>query len=263
MTIEHFKQYFKKVIRIIEEFDFNNILSNDLNLKSEHKKMNQLSSTEVKEMFFECLFTDFYWENLNKYELEKVYLFALDYQSELFKPTLEYFKNRRTKIENEEIPELPPSREEIYQNVVNLINRLKPIVGTEAANIEQLTPPTETKSVRLKAQLSKYGFFDLPKVKQLSEQNKLSLIELISTKGLPYNIAMFDFLQFIEFLEKKYFNSKRELNKEVSKWFDGDKEGRAVKGNISVLLKNTTENKSRYTAHKHKENVIKDYELLK
>ena len=85
----------------------------------------------------------------------------------------------------------------------------------------------------------------------------------IAESGLPYAIAMFDYLEFIPYLEKKHFDSKYKLNREVSKWFDSDKDGRAVKGNISSLLKNTTENKDRYTAYKHKENVIKDYELLK
>lgn len=131
--------------------------------------------------------------------------------------------------------------------------------------IEKALPPhpIKTKADVLKEQLSQYGFFELEKVKTLSEQSKVSIIEKIAESGLPYAIAMFDYLQFIPYLEKKHFDSKYKLNREVSKWFDSDKEGRAVKGNISSLLKNTTENKDRYTAYKHKENVIKDYELLK
>lgn len=123
--------------------------------------------------------------------------------------------------------------------------------------------PIKTKADILNEQLSQYGFFELEKVKTLSEQSKVSIIEKIAESGLPYAIAMFDYLQFIPYLEKKHFDSKYKLNREVSKWFNSDKEGRAVKGNISSLLKNTTENKDRYTAYKHKENVIKYYELLK
>lgn len=115
----------------------------------------------------------------------------------------------------------------------------------------------------MKEQLSQYGFFELEKVKTLSEQSKVSIIEKIAESGLPYAIAMFDYLEFIPYLEKKHFDRKYKLNKEVSKWFDSDQEGRAVKGNINSLLKNSTENKDRYTAYKHKENVIKDYKLLK
>lgn len=148
---------------------------------------------------------------------------------------------------------------------------LKEWFADEKRFIDEVTPivkalppqPIKTKANILKEQLSQYGFFELEKVKTLSEQSKVSIIEKIAESGLPYAIAMFDYLQFIPYLEKKHFDSKYKLNREVSKWFDSDKEGRAVKGNISSLLKNTTENKDRYTAYKHKENVIKDYELLK
>ena len=141
---------------------------------------------------------------------------------------------------------------------------LNPSTIQQQPNIEPLPPqPIKTKADILKEQLSQYGFFELEKVKTLSEQSKVSITEKIAESGLPYAIAMFDYLQFIPYLEKKHFDSKYKLNREVSKWFDSDKEGRAVKGNISSLLKNTTENKDRYTAYKHKENVIKDYELLK
>lgn len=148
---------------------------------------------------------------------------------------------------------------------------LKEWFADEKRFIDEVTPivkalplqPIKTKADILNEQLSQYGFFELEKVKTLSEQSKVSIIEKIAESGLPYAIAMFDYLQFIPYLEKKHFDSKYKLNREVSKWFDSDKEGRAVKGNISSLLKNTTENKDRYTAYKHKENVIKDYELLK
>jgi hypothetical protein len=148
---------------------------------------------------------------------------------------------------------------------------LKEWFADEKRFIDEVTPlvkalppqPIKTKADILNEQLSKYGFFELEKVKTLSEQSTVILIEKIAESGLPYAIAMFDYLQYIPYLEKKHFDSKYKLNREVSKWFDSDKEGRAVKGNISSLLKNTTENKDRYTAYKHKENVINDYEQLK
>lgn len=148
---------------------------------------------------------------------------------------------------------------------------LKEWFADEKRFIDEVTPivkalppqPIKTKADILKEQLSQYGFFELEKVKTLSEQSKVLIIEKIAESGLPYAIAMFDYLQFISYLEKKHFDSKYKLNREISKWFDSDKEGRAVKGNISSLLKNTTENKDRYTAYTHKENVIKDYEPLK
>lgn len=140
----------------------------------------------------------------------------------------------------------------------------KKFIDEVTSIVKALPPqPIKTKADILKEQLSQYGFFELEKVKTLSEQSKVSIIEKIAESGLPYAIAMFDYLEFIPYLEKKHFDSKYKLNREVSKWFDSDKEGRAVRGNISSLLKNTAKNKGRYTAYKHKENVIKYYELLK
>lgn len=157
------------------------------------------------------------------------------------------------------------NEEQRYRDILKKwFNRQKRFIDEVTPIVKALPPqPIKTKADILNEQLSKYGFFELEKVITLSEQSKVSIIEKIAESGLPYAIAMFDYLQFISYLEKKHFDSKYKLNREVSKWFDSDKEGRAVKGNISSLLKNTTENKDRYTAYKHKENVIKDYELLK
>lgn len=155
---------------------------------------------------------------------------------------------------------------EILLNYVKVqlsyINELIEYINSELAKIP--TPQqTETKTDKIKSELGKYGFFELPKVKQISEQSKQSLIELISTKGLPYSIAMFDFLDFLNHIKNEHFKTKYKLNIEVAKWFNSDKEGRAVKGNISSLSDYSTENKSKYTAHTHKETVIKDYQKLK
>jgi hypothetical protein len=119
----------------------------------------------------------------------------------------------------------------------------------------------ETKTDKLKGELIKYGFFELSIVKQLSEPNKQSLIELLSTNNLPYCIAMFEYLGFLKHLKAKYFNSDKNLFKEVSNWFDVT--DRAVKGNIYVLDDFSNENKARYTAHLQKQIVQRDYEKLK
>ena len=124
-------------------------------------------------------------------------------------------------------------------------------------------PKAETKANILREELYQYGFFELEKIKTLSEQSKISIVENIAENSLPYAIAMFDYLQFISHLEKKHFDTKDKLNKEISKWFNSDKDGRAVRGNINSLIKQSTENKNRYTAHLHKEDVKNYYEQLK
>jgi len=158
-----------------------------------------------------------------------------------------------------------PNEEQRYRTI------LKEWFADEKRFIDEITtlikalPPqqNETKSDKLKAELGKYGFFELTAVKPLSEPNKQNLIELISSNDLPYNIAMFDYLGFLTHLKKEHFTINTKLHKEISRWFNSDKEGRAVKGNISTLLEYTTESKSRYTAHKHKETVKNNYQILK
>jgi len=120
---------------------------------------------------------------------------------------------------------------------------------------------TETKTDKLKAELGKYGFFELPKVKQLSEPNKQNLVELISTNDLPYSIAMFEYLGFLKHLRAEHFTTDYKLFKAVARWF-GITE-RAVKGNIYVLNEHSKENRTRYTADQQKQTVQKDYEKLK
>ena len=95
----------------------------------------------------------------------------------------------------------------------------------------QMQPfPTETKDEMLKAKLGEYGFFELPMVKQLSEPNKQSLIELITSNEMPYGIAMFDYLGFLKHLKAKYLKIDSKLFKEISKWFEVVE--RTVSGNI-------------------------------
>jgi hypothetical protein len=123
------------------------------------------------------------------------------------------------------------------------------------------THETETKTDKLKAQLIKYGFFELPKVKKLSESAKQSLVELISRNGLPYNIAMFDFLGFVRHLKAEHFTTDYKLFKAVAIWFGVSP--RTIKGNVYVLNEKSNENRTRYSANQQKEKVQKDYIELK
>lgn len=130
--------------------------------------------------------------------------------------------------------------------------------------VQELPPqPLKTKADLLNEYLREYSFFELEKVKVLSERSQNTLIEKISENGLPYAIAMFDYLDFLDHLKNKYFKTNTKLHKEISNWLHGDEEGRAVKGNINVLNEKSNENRARYTAHSHKENVKRDYESLK
>jgi hypothetical protein len=121
--------------------------------------------------------------------------------------------------------------------------------------------PIKTKSEILKEKLYQYGFFELEKVKVLSEESKVSLIELMAESSLPYQIAMFHYLGFLENLEMQYFETGNKLFEGIATIINS--QARSIKGNISVLKLYSKEDRSRYTADKHKETVIIDYEQLK
>lgn len=123
------------------------------------------------------------------------------------------------------------------------------------------TQQIETKTNKLKVELGKYGFFELPMVKQLSEPSKQDLVELISTNDLPYIIAMVEYLGFLKHLKAEHFSTDNKLFKAVAKCLEGAE--RAVRGNIYVLSEISRENRTRYTAHQQKQKVQKDYEALK
>lgn len=120
----------------------------------------------------------------------------------------------------------------------------------------------KTETDQLKVILTKYGFFNLSMVENLSEANKNKIVELLNSNKIPYRIAMFNFLGYIEYLKNEHFKIKKDLNVKLSNWFNSDKDGRNIRGNINSLSTVTNENKTRYTAYKYKEKVQKDYKTL-
>jgi hypothetical protein len=151
-----------------------------------------------------------------------------------------------------------------YSGIVNKVEeqvKKYPQLFATFDKCEHTPPPEQTKTDKLKAELGKYGFFELSKVKQLSEPNKQSLVELININGLPYGIAMFEYLGFIKHLKAEHFAADYKLFKAVAKCFNVT--DRAVKGNFYVLNKFSKENRTRYTADKQWQTVQKNYEALK
>ena len=117
--------------------------------------------------------------------------------------------------------------------------------------------------------LSKYGFFDLPKVKLKTEIE--ALVNFLYEKELPYQIAFLHYLGFIEHLNKDkdlVTHIKRDtylarvlILRDLSAIAtEGNR--RDIRGNINIINKNSTE-KTRYKSYKYKENVINDYAILK
>jgi hypothetical protein len=130
-----------------------------------------------------------------------------------------------------------------------------------AEAISNNLPPqqTETKTDKLKADLGEYGFFEMPKVKELSEPNKQSLIELISKNLMPYGIAMFDYLGFCEYLDREQ-GTKYKANYILSKLYNEKaKDGTSAKHYRRSLIKPLP----RYKAGEYKQTVKTDYQKLK
>ena len=119
----------------------------------------------------------------------------------------------------------------------------------------------EIKSEILHNSLLKYGFFNLSKVKILTQKNQSKLLEYLCSNQVPYCIAMFDFLDFLSYLEKNHFNKKKDLFKPLAELLESNE--RTVKGNIYALDEYSNENRIRYSSAKYKEKVINDYEILK
>src|SRR5574344_942612 len=128
-------------------------------------------------------------------------------------------------------------------------------VGSTNAIVEDKNPISvsmlQTKSELLKSKLSEFGFFNLSKIKILSPDKQILLVEKMVAKGIPYTIAMFEYVEFFKHIDFEHFSKISDRNKEVADWFNTDE--RSIRGNKNVLDKGTTENKNRYTAHLHKE----------
>lgn len=142
-----------------------------------------------------------------------------------------------------------------FEDEKRFIAELIPIVGN-------LDTPEEKPDLLLSG-LHEYGFFELSKVRELASYKIKDLVDLIRKNSIPYKIAMFEYLGFIELIDKRLNRIITKRNRVISKWFNSDKNGRTVKGNISSLFAKSNEDKERYTAHLHKQTVEKDYQNLK
>jgi hypothetical protein len=122
--------------------------------------------------------------------------------------------------------------------------------------------PQATKADILREHLAGHGFFELPKLSGISDQGRTELISKMSNKGLPYQVAMFDHLGFIDYLLMEKCNSiKLQAYKLIGKILDKGADG--VKKNILALNPMSQIDKNRYTAHLYIESVKNDIELLK
>jgi len=244
---------------------------------------------EGKNYIWQYSFTQFYDSYLSSETGEPTYGIQTEWQLKCFKKqfneNIKQLKIKRMEAYSLELDNLPPLaakdkvsrqlREIKRKRLLAEIGGAKPTEWDDwlqkylseeklfiAERNDDTTPPkAETKTNKLQAELSKHGFFELPMVKQLSEQNQRTLVEQISINGFPYSIAMFDLLGFLKHLKIEYFLTDYKRFKAIAKWFDVNE--RTVKGNIYVLNEQSKEDRKRYTADQQKETVQNDYEKLK
>lgn len=141
-----------------------------------------------------------------------------------------------------------------------LLETNEQLIINEIENIQRTAfIKTDTVFTPLLNALNNYGFYKLDKVIKLSTEGQNDLTNMLLNNKLPYCIAMFEYLGFLRHLEKNYFPEKYKLYKEIALWFNSDKDGRTVKGNISSLVRPT----ERYTAYIHVKDAQNDYHSLK
>lgn len=119
----------------------------------------------------------------------------------------------------------------------------------------------EIKQSKLKSKLEEFGFLSIDKIQTLEAGSIGKIYQLLSDNNLPYKIALIDYLGFFEYLYKQHCHTKDNAYLKLSEILNEDY--RSVKGNLLVLNSSSKENRTRYTAHNHKENVERDYQSLK
>lgn len=131
---------------------------------------------------------------------------------------------------------------------------VKDILG----EIEDEIEPQELKFNSFKYSIQQNGFFDLPKVQELSPDKQAELIKYILISR-PKGVAMFDVLDYFTFLDD-FFKTKEKTNKFVNRLYKHDsKDGTEVRKLRSSLVKPN----ERYNAEKYKKESEKYYHSLK
>lgn len=142
------------------------------------------------------------------------------------------------------------------QNEKEYFKEIEPLIKKVEVKIE----PNKTDKIR--QEFLRFGFGEIPLVKKLSQGQLDGLFALIGQNELPYQIAMLKYLGFLEHLSNQHFNSQFEMIKHLGRWLSIENH-RGIKGNLHVLNPKSNEDRNRYTAHLHKEEVEKDYQNLK
>jgi hypothetical protein len=270
-TIKELKATFKgvdmpKINRIIRDI--------------EEKAMHNYSSIEVHN-YFKKLTNDFQLSEMQIVLNDMIAFRDIEFFEDLDVLTMKKYRNEGWDIPTCEYESRRTGKISIITDTKKMRRRVFPLLGmlffeaiylleskindlknkeTEKSNTNE-SSTLKTKSDQLKLALSQYSFFELPKLKALNQEKQTQLVTLISSKSTPYQIAMFEHLDFITYLHEHYFKTKKKLYTGIATILDANE--RTIKGNVFVLNPKSKENRNRYTAHNYKEKAETDYHQLK
>lgn len=151
---------------------------------------------------------------------------------------------------------------DMVENLYPSLGKIEPKRTVE--NLEPIKANTniliDKRQKELRLKLTEYGFYNLDKVRILTPKAQQELTEKICESKKPFIIALFNYLGFINLLEKT-FATKYKMYQEIASWLGGDKEGRDIKGYILSFTKR--KENDRYNAFLHEEEVKEYYQSIK
>ncbi|HCY42221.1 MAG TPA: hypothetical protein DHV48_12840 [Prolixibacteraceae bacterium] len=138
----------------------------------------------------------------------------------------------------------------------------------QVSNLSTLPTIEEVKREALTDVLAQHGFFRLDKIKTLSEEKQMGIVELLMKEGTPYRTALFEYLGFFKTLEPLHFSTKTETNKNLAEWFWLSPDSQEFKKNRESLCKkppegNNNNKQKKYRAYEFKEKAEKDFQTIK
>ncbi len=153
-----------------------------------------------------------------------------------------------------------------YVKIVSKVKQLLKLFGQEHVNFikEKEQKQIENKDMpKLFEDLNEIGLFTLQKTSILNERQQMSIINLIKTRNnIPYTIALFHHIGFLDHLEQNVFRKKDALHKKLSNILGIDKSGRTIRGLINCFKPKSKENLNKYTSNNHLLDAAEDFKSI-
>lgn len=254
VEIEHWddilNKYRRKYIEIGCEVEFIVKFINNLHacLKSMYLDYSRLynENSIIESIFnFQSIWEDV--ENENDLELKKQkYIDVISYYNMMFT--------------GEELGEY----EKLYCSFIEKCYSAIELIDSQLKTGYKTDKQIDPKSIQLKLELKKYGFFNLGLIKKLTPDQQDVLFMKINSETIAYKIAMLEFLGFIKHLDSQIFNTRSKLYIEVGKWFYCSE--RTIKGHLLAFNPRSNERnstKNNFNAYTYRDIVEEYYELLK